>query len=71
MPSCDHLQHVLGAVSHPVQLSHAQLQVTPMSYLAVDMQDDPLLKVPDFLKAHPELRTRGINLTEPLKPVSA
>ena len=46
------------------------LALTGHSLSAVDMQDDPLLKVPDFLKAHPELRRRGIILTEPLKPVS-
>ena len=46
------------------------LALTEHSLFAVDMQDDPLLEVPDFLKAHPELRRRGIVLTEPLKPVS-
>ncbi|EJF64988.1 hypothetical protein DICSQDRAFT_153148 [Dichomitus squalens LYAD-421 SS1] len=34
----------------------------------MDEDDHPLLKVPDFLKHHPELRKRGINLTLPLKP---
>ncbi|TBU48899.1 hypothetical protein BD309DRAFT_997376 [Dichomitus squalens] len=34
----------------------------------MDEDEYPLLKVPDFLKNHPELRRRGIILTLPLKP---
>ncbi|TBU26189.1 hypothetical protein BD311DRAFT_726407 [Dichomitus squalens] len=34
----------------------------------MDEDEHPLLKVPDFLKNHPELQSRGINLTLPLKP---
>lgn len=35
----------------------------------MDVDDHPLLEVPEFLKNHPELKRRGIDLTVPLKPV--